>query len=70
LRRDHTRAAVVYSPAKAPGNPAATLRQIRVAGNRATAVVTANPTRELATGPVESIVLPKRRENRWLIANF
>lgn len=66
----HTRAADVYSPAKAPGNAEATLKEIRVAGNRATAIVTANPTSELATGPVESVVVLRRRENRWLIANF
>jgi hypothetical protein len=65
-----TRAADVYSPAKAPGNPEATLKEIRVAGNRATAIVTARPTSELATGPVESIVVLKRSETRWLIANF
>ena len=65
-----TRAADVYSPAKAPGNPEATLEEIRIAGNRATAIVTANPTSELATGPVESIVVLERRANRWLIANF
>jgi len=66
----HTRAADVYSPAKAPGNPEATLKEISVAGNRATAIVTANPNHVLATGPVESVVVLKRLENRWLIANF
>jgi hypothetical protein len=39
-----TRAAHVYSTAKAPGNPDATLVRIRVVGNRATATVTAKPT--------------------------
>jgi hypothetical protein len=66
-----TRAADVYSPAKAPGNPDATVTQIKVARNEATATVTAaTPRNELATGPVESDVLLERRGNRWLIANF
>ena len=65
-----TRAADVYSPAKAPGNPDAALKAIRLAGDRASAIVSANPTGELATGPVESIVMLERRQNRWLIANF
>ena len=65
-----TRAADVYSPAKAPGNPDSALKGIRVAGDRATAIVTANPTSELATGPVESVVVLEQHENRWLIANF
>jgi hypothetical protein len=66
-----TRAADVYSPAKAPGNPEATVTQIRVVRNEATATVTAaKPKNELATGPVESEVLLERRGNRWLIANF
>ena len=65
-----TRAADVYSPAKAPGNPDAALKHIRVAADTATATVTANATGPLATGPVESVVVLKRRQNRWLIANF
>jgi hypothetical protein len=64
-------AADVYSPAKAPGNPDATVTQIKVVRNEATATVTAaTPKNELATGPVESDVLLERRGNRWLIANF
>jgi hypothetical protein len=66
-----TRAADIYSPAKAPGNPDATVTQIKVVGNDATATVAAaKPNNELATGPVESDVLLERRGNRWLIANF
>ena len=66
-----TRAADVYSPAKAPGNPDATVTQVKVARNEATATVSApTPKNELATGPVESDVLLERRGNRWLIANF
>jgi hypothetical protein len=65
------RAADVYSPAKAPGNPGATVTRIKVVRNEATATVTApKPKHELATGPVESDVLLERRGNRWLIANF
>jgi hypothetical protein len=66
-----TRAADVYSPAKAPGNPDATVTQVTVARNQATATVTAaKPKSDLATGPVESNVLLERRGKRWLIANF
>jgi hypothetical protein len=66
-----TRAAGIYSPAKPPGNPDATVTQINVVRDEATATVTApKPRNELATGPVESDVLLERRGNRWLIANF
>jgi hypothetical protein len=60
----------VCSPAKAPGNAGATITRLDVAGDRATATVTANATGELATGRVESIVLLRRRANSWLIADF
>jgi|SRR5918994_7975807 hypothetical protein len=65
-----TRAADVYSPAKAPGNAGATITRIEVSGDRATATVTADATGELATGSVESVVLLSRRGNRWLVSNF
>jgi hypothetical protein len=66
-----TRAGHVYSPAKAPGNADATVVKIRVVGSRATATVTAKPTRDVATGPVvESDVWLEKRGSRWLIANF
>ena len=65
-----TRAADVYSPAKAPGNPDAAISGIEIVGKRATAIVTANPNSDLATGPVESVVVLDRRGNRWLVANF
>jgi hypothetical protein len=66
-----TRAAHVYSAAKAPGNADATVMKIRVVGSRATATVTAKPTSDVATGPVvESDVWLEKRGSRWLIANF
>jgi hypothetical protein len=65
-----TRAADVYSPAKAPGNRDAAITEIKVVGNRATAIVTANPNSDLATGPVESVVTLNRQGKRWLVANF
>jgi hypothetical protein len=65
-----TRAAHVYSTAKAPGNPDATVVTIRVVGNRATATVTAKPTSGVAGGPVESDVQLEKRGSRWLIADF
>jgi hypothetical protein len=66
-----TRAADVYSPAKAPSNPGATVTQINVVRNAPTATVTApKPKNELATSPVESDVRLERHGNRWLIANF
>jgi hypothetical protein len=65
-----TRAADVYSPAKAPGNPDTAITEIKVVGSRATAIVTANPNSDLATGPVESVVTLNRQGKRWLVANF
>jgi len=65
-----TRAAHVYSTAKAPGHADATLVRIRVVGNRATATVTAKPTSGVAGGPVESDVQLEKRGSRWLIADF
>jgi hypothetical protein len=65
-----TRAAHVYSAAKAPGNADATVVRIRVVGSRATATVTAKPTSDIAAGPIESDVWLEKRGSRWLIANF
>jgi hypothetical protein len=65
-----TRAADIYSPAKAPGNADATVRNVTAVGDRATATVTATATGELATGAVESVVRLKRHGHRWLIADF
>jgi hypothetical protein len=66
----HTRAADVFSPAKAPGNANATVTKINVVGTGATATVTAEPTSDLASGPIESEVRLTRHGGRWLIANF
>jgi hypothetical protein len=65
-----TRAADIYSPAKAPGNAGAKVMSIRLDGNTATATVTATPRDDLATGPVESDVALRRRGGAWLVANF
>lgn len=65
-----TRAADIYSPAKAPGNANATVTKIKVLGTGATATVTAEPTSDLASGPIESEVRLTRHGGRWLIANF
>jgi hypothetical protein len=65
-----TRAADIYSPAKAPGNGDAKVTNIEVDRNTATASVTARPHGDLATGPVESDVALQRRGGRWFVANF
>ena len=65
-----TRAADIYSPAKAPGNAGAKVTNIEVDRNTATATVTATPPGDLATGPVESEVALQRRGSRWLVTNF
>ena len=65
-----TRAAHVYSAAKAPGNPDATVMKITVVGSRATATVTAKAPSDVASGPIESDVWLEKRGSRWLIANF
>jgi len=65
-----TRAADIYSPAKAPGNAGAQVTSIEVDRKTATATVTATPPGDLATGPVESDVALQRRGSRWLVANF
>ena len=65
-----TRAAHIYSPAKAPGNADAKVTNIELAGKAATATVTATPTGDLAAGPVESDIALQRRGSRWLVANF
>jgi hypothetical protein len=65
-----TRAADIYSPAKAPGNAGAEVTSITLDGNTATATVTATPRDDLATGPVESDVALRRRGGAWLVANF
>jgi hypothetical protein len=65
-----TRAADVYSPAKAPGNENARITNVRIAGDRATVTVTARSTSELGTGQVESDVFLVRRPAHWLVANF
>jgi len=65
-----TRAADIYSPAKAPGNAGAQVSSIEVDRKTATATVTATPPGDLATGPVESDVALQRQGSRWLVANF
>jgi hypothetical protein len=66
-----TRAAHIYSPAKAPGNADATVKALSVTGGKATATVTAKPTSSAASpGPVESDVQLEKRNGHWLIANF
>jgi hypothetical protein len=65
-----TRAADIYSPAKAPGNAGAKVTSIRLDGNTGIATVTATPSDDLATGPVESDVALQRRGGAWLVANF
>jgi hypothetical protein len=65
-----TRAADIYSPAKAPGNAGAKVTSITLDGTTATATVTATPRDDLATGPVESDVALRRRGGAWLVANF
>jgi hypothetical protein len=68
--RCRTRAADIYSPAKAPGNAGAKVASIELDRNTATATVTATPRDDLATGPVESDVALRRRGSAWLVANF
>jgi hypothetical protein len=66
-----TRAAHIYSSAKAPGNADATVKTVTVTGRRATATVTAKPTSDAAPpGRVESDVQLEKRDGRWLIADF
>jgi hypothetical protein len=57
-----TRAADVYSPAKAPGHAGAAIMRIEIAGDRATATV--------AAGDVDSAVMLRRHGDGWLIADF
>jgi hypothetical protein len=66
----HTRAADIYSAAKAPGNADARVTRVRIAGDRATVTVTARSTDVLGTGQVESEVFLVRRADRWRVANF
>jgi len=66
----HTRAADVYSPAKAPGNTDPRVVQLKILRDRATATVTATSNSALAAGPVESNIMLERRGEQWLIANF
>jgi hypothetical protein len=65
-----TRAAAIYSPAKAPGNAGAKVANIDVDGKTATATVTATPRGDRAAGPVESDVALQRQGGNWLVANF
>ena len=65
-----TRAADIYSPAKAPGNENGRITNVRITGDRATVTVTARSTSELGTGRVESAVFLVRRPPRWLVADF
>jgi hypothetical protein len=66
-----TRAAHIFSPAKAPGNADATVKTLTVTGSRASATVAAKPTSAAASpGLVESDVQLEKRDGRWLIANF
>ena len=58
-----TRAADVYSPAKAPGNDGAAIARIDVAGDRATATVT-------AAGGIKSSIELSRDGAGWRIADF
>jgi hypothetical protein len=57
-----SRAADIYSPAKAPGHAGAAISRIEIAGDRATATV--------AAGDVDSAVMLRRRGDGWLIADF
>jgi hypothetical protein len=66
----HTRAADIYSPAKAPGNADPRLVQLKIFGSRAKATVTATSDSDLGAGPVESEIVLERRGDQWLIANF
>lgn len=65
-----TRAADIYSPAKAPGNAGAKVTEIQVDRNTATATVTATSHSDLAAGRVESDVALQRRGGSWFVANF
>jgi hypothetical protein len=65
-----TRAADIYSPAKAPGNVGAKVATIEVDRKTATATVTATPRGDVAAGPVESDVALQRQGGSWFVANF
>jgi len=65
-----TRAADIYSAAKAPGNADATVTMVKVAGGHATATVTAKSTSDLVSGAVQSDVRLERRAGRWLVSDF
>jgi hypothetical protein len=58
-----TRAAHIYSMAKAPGHPDARIKTLELGDGAATAVVTAR-------GGVESDVELRKVAGRWLIADF
>ena len=58
-----TRAAHIYSMAKAPGHPGARVRALKLDDDAATATVT-------APGGVESEVELRKVAGRWLIADF
>ncbi len=65
-----TRAADIYSPAKAPGNPDATVTQINVVRDEATAR-SPPPSRGASSPLVRSrATCCSSGGNRWLIANF
>jgi hypothetical protein len=59
----HTRAAHIYSMAKAPGHPGARVKALALDDGTATATVT-------APGGVESDVELSKVAGRWLIADF
>ena len=59
----HTRAAHIYSMAKAPGHPGARIKTLTLNDGTATATVT-------APGGVESDVELSKVAGRWLIADF
>lgn len=59
----HTRAAHIYSMAKAPGHPGARIKTLALEDGTATAIVT-------APGGVESDVELRKVAGRWLIADF
>lgn len=65
-----TRAADIYSPAKAPGNVDAKVTTIAIDRHTATATVSATPRDDRTAGPVESDVTLQRRGGNWLVANF
>ena len=65
-----TRAADIYSPAKAPGNVGAEVTHIEVDDRKATATVTATPRDDASNGQIESDVALQWRGGSWLVANF